>query len=282
MANTLIIPPLTGLIVGPQTQQFQGDNVSTTITFPVSGTVPTAFTLVSARNSSNVDVSGNFASQSIVGNTVAISLTNPFPDIYTIFYTITQPPSAVPPLNVTLVSGTVTSITNPIAVGNFPALQPVSGTFWQATQPISAATLPLPTGASQQSTYTSFAALNPAPGAGATITVPAGQQWIIHGVRLTFVTSATAGNRTMSMAASDASAHVLTQVISTYVQPASTTTVYAFASGAIATTVPVFFTITQPQPAIYLGAGGSLVIAAVNEQAADQISTIALMIEMTT
>jgi hypothetical protein len=34
-----------------------------------------------------------------------------------------------------------------VTVSNFPATQPVSGTFWQATQPVSAASLPLPTGA---------------------------------------------------------------------------------------------------------------------------------------
>jgi hypothetical protein len=34
-----------------------------------------------------------------------------------------------------------------VTVTNFPASQAVSGTFWQATQPISAASLPLPTGA---------------------------------------------------------------------------------------------------------------------------------------
>ena len=34
-----------------------------------------------------------------------------------------------------------------ISVLNFPATQPVSGTFWQATQPVSAASLPLPAGA---------------------------------------------------------------------------------------------------------------------------------------
>ena len=39
--------------------------------------------------------------------------------------------------------GTLTSITNPVAV---------TGTFWQATQPISAASLPLPTGAATETT----------------------------------------------------------------------------------------------------------------------------------
>jgi hypothetical protein len=45
-------------------------------------------------------------------------------------------------------SGTV-SLTagTSVAVSNFPASQAVTGTFWQATQPISAASLPLPAGA---------------------------------------------------------------------------------------------------------------------------------------
>lgn len=51
----------------------------------------------------------------------------------------------------------VTSITNAVAVtGTFwQATQPVSGTFWQATQPISAASLPLPSGASTAANQTS-------------------------------------------------------------------------------------------------------------------------------
>lgn len=54
------------------------------------------------------------------------------------------------------VSGTV-AISGSVAVtGTFwQATQPVSGTFWQATQPVSAASLPLPTGAATEATLTS-------------------------------------------------------------------------------------------------------------------------------
>ncbi len=51
------------------------------------------------------------------------------------------------------VAGTISLAATPtidigdVTVLNFPATQPVSGTFFQVTQPISAATLPLPTGA---------------------------------------------------------------------------------------------------------------------------------------
>ncbi len=44
-------------------------------------------------------------------------------------------------------SGTALPISGAVSVSNLPGTQPVSGTFWQATQPISAAALPLPTGA---------------------------------------------------------------------------------------------------------------------------------------
>jgi hypothetical protein len=39
-------------------------------------------------------------------------------------------------------------VSGSVSVSNFPATQAVTGTFWQATQPISAASLPLPSGAS--------------------------------------------------------------------------------------------------------------------------------------
>ena len=66
------------------------------------------------------------------------------------------------------ISGTITAITDPVAVtGTFwQATQPisgsvsvsgtvaVSGTFWQATQPVSAASLPLPSGASTSAAQT--------------------------------------------------------------------------------------------------------------------------------
>lgn len=51
----------------------------------------------------------------------------------------------------TLLGATLT-VSGTVNVGNFPGTQPVSGTFWQATQPISAAALPLPAGASTETT----------------------------------------------------------------------------------------------------------------------------------
>lgn len=53
-------------------------------------------------------------------------------------------------------NGTEIDTANPLPVG-VQGTVPVSGTFWQATQPVSAASLPLPTGASSEAT---LAALN--------------------------------------------------------------------------------------------------------------------------
>ncbi len=52
------------------------------------------------------------------------------------------------------VAGTVAVSNFPgsVAVSNFPSSQPVTGTFFQATQPVSAAILPLPAGAATQTT----------------------------------------------------------------------------------------------------------------------------------
>lgn len=55
------------------------------------------------------------------------------------------------------VSAVLTKLNAGLAVTNFPGSQAVTGTFWQATQPVSAASLPLPTGAA---TETTLAALN--------------------------------------------------------------------------------------------------------------------------
>jgi hypothetical protein len=43
---------------------------------------------------------------------------------------------------------------SPVVIASNQSAVPVSGTFWQATQPVSAASLPLPTGAAQDSTLT--------------------------------------------------------------------------------------------------------------------------------
>lgn len=57
----------------------------------------------------------------------------------------------------TKVPSNLTVTSNRLVVDGSGVTQPVSGTFWQATQPVSAASLPLPTGAS---TETTLAALN--------------------------------------------------------------------------------------------------------------------------
>lgn len=49
----------------------------------------------------------------------------------------------------------VTLDSEQVAISNFPASQAVTGTFWQATQPVSAAALPLPAGAATEASLAS-------------------------------------------------------------------------------------------------------------------------------
>ena len=52
-------------------------------------------------------------------------------------------------------------VTQPVSIASMPST-PVTGTFWQATQPISAAALPLPTGAATETTLAAMSAKLPA------------------------------------------------------------------------------------------------------------------------
>lgn len=54
------------------------------------------------------------------------------------------------------------AVSGSVSVTNFPASQPVTGTFWQTTQPVSAASLPLPTGAATETTLAAASAKLPA------------------------------------------------------------------------------------------------------------------------
>jgi hypothetical protein len=95
-------------------------------TQPVSGSVSIANFPTAQPVSGSVSVVNFPATQPVSGS---VSVAN-FPTSFQVSnFPATQP-----------VSGTVN-------VGYFPASQTVTGTFWQATQPISATTLPLPQGA---------------------------------------------------------------------------------------------------------------------------------------
>jgi hypothetical protein len=74
--------------------------------------------------------------------------------------------STLTPLSSVTVSGTVTANagTGTFTVDGSGHTQPVSGTFWQATQPVSAAALPLPSGAATETTLASIDAKTPALG----------------------------------------------------------------------------------------------------------------------
>ncbi len=113
--------------------------------------------IVIASNQSAVPVSGNLGADLRVGS-AAVTTANPVP---------IMPPASghlhidgdgtagTPAAGVVTVQGITGMVA--IKVDGSAVTQPVSGTFWQATQPVSAASLPLPTGAS---TETTLAAVN--------------------------------------------------------------------------------------------------------------------------
>lgn len=70
---------------------------------------------------------------------------------------------------VVLTAAQITTLTplSSVSVSNFPASQAVTGTFFQATQPVSASSLPLPSGASSETT---LSALNTKVPSGLTVT----------------------------------------------------------------------------------------------------------------
>ena len=94
------------------------------------------------------------------------------------FYQATQPVSGSVGITGTVpVSGTFWQATQPVSIA---APVAVTGTFFQATQPISAASLPLPAGAATQATLAALLAVGTetytlaAGAAGPTVTVPRG------------------------------------------------------------------------------------------------------------
>jgi len=106
---------------------------------------------------------------------------------------------------------TLSSGTDSVNVGNFPTSYPVTGTFWQTTQPVSLSTVPLPTGAAtsalQTTGNTSLATLAtnlPAQGqalaaASMPVVLPAAQITTLTPPTSVTVTQATAANLNASV-----------------------------------------------------------------------------------
>src|ERR1019366_1821387 len=101
-----------------------GDGVSLTAAVAVAPT-PTAVTLGQVRNNSGVDQSSNVASAILAGSTVTFTFNAAFTGAISVSISLAYP-----------------STSSIISVSNFPATQPVSGTFFQGTQPVSIATMP--------------------------------------------------------------------------------------------------------------------------------------------
>jgi hypothetical protein len=147
-------------------------SVSLTGTAQVSGTVSVSNFPATQPVSGAVSISNLPATQAVSGS---VSVSN-FPATQPISGTIAATQSGTWGVGVTslpaLPAGT--NAIGTVSVSNFPASQAVTGTFWQATQPVSAVTLPLPSGAAtaalQQSLVTALGA--PLQQGGSIFTIP--------------------------------------------------------------------------------------------------------------
>lgn len=103
---------------------------------------PTVGSTVPIGNSANpMKVDGSGVTQPISGS---VSISN-FPATQPISGTVTVGNASI------AVTGTFYQATQPVSIATMPTT-PVTGTFWQATQPVSASSLPLPSGAATEST----------------------------------------------------------------------------------------------------------------------------------
>lgn len=101
---------------------------------------------------------------------------------------------------------TTMSASMPVVIASNQSAVPVSGTFWQATQPVSASSLPLPTGAATESTLAALNTKVTAVNTGAvTISsaLPAGSN-IIGNVRIDQTTPGTTNGSSLSHVGSTA------------------------------------------------------------------------------
>lgn len=101
---------------------------------------PTSSTFVTVLASGAMKVDGSAVTQPVSGS---VSVSN-FP--------ATQPVSGTVAVSSLPAIPTGTNAIGSVSVSNFPASQAVTGTFFQATQPVSLASSPLPTGASTETT----------------------------------------------------------------------------------------------------------------------------------
>jgi hypothetical protein len=117
------------------------DPIAVTGTFwqttqPVSGTVSLDANSLSALENINATVSGTVS----IGSNGTVSLSA---DTLSALENINATVSGTVELGATTLSALENiTVSGSVSVGNFPASQAVTGTFWQATQPVSIASLP--------------------------------------------------------------------------------------------------------------------------------------------
>jgi hypothetical protein len=144
VSNLLAIQPISAtalpLPTGAATAANQTTEITSLGTIANNTTGVATSALQTAGNSSLATVAANtsglFKAGQNIGNT-AFGISGTLPAF-----------ASTPTVNI----GTMPSV----SIGNFPASQAVTGTFWQPTQPVSAVTLPLPTGAALDSSVASL------------------------------------------------------------------------------------------------------------------------------
>ena len=123
----------------------------------------------------------------------------------------------------------------------------------------------------QGAVFTSIVA-DPAPGASATFTIPAGVILDTQSIGLQFLTDATATTRYVYLIFTDG-ANIIGRAANTQVQPASTTRQYSFTNQGSITNLMDYALCTPFAPPL-MSAGYKITISVFNSQPTDQLSKI--------
>jgi hypothetical protein len=119
---------------------------------------------------------------------------------------------------------------------------------------------------------------NPGPGTDFTITVPAGENWIMRSLTLTFTTSAAVSNRVNALQAVDSGGNVMARSISPQTLPASVNSTLSWFNGGNGSTGGFASDLPWPYE-LRLQPGWKIQTFTVGIQGADQYSAVVLAVE---
>lgn len=115
---------------------------------------------------------------------------------------------------------------------------------------------------------------SPAAGAGAAITVPGSELWVVLAVAFRIVTSAAVATRTPVLEFTDGSGEAITWACAGYGTTASSTVDYCFAYGLSEWDAAGTSTASGPCPLVPLGAGDDIALSVNAIDTGDQLSRI--------